>query len=148
MPPDTTTPLLGAAFDEALLLASDLHRTHLRKGTSVPYVSHLMSVAALVLEDEAEAIAALLHDALEDCPDQISPEKIERRFGRKVRDLVVACTDAYRSRTRCTTPARSSGTTDWWARRSGIGSARPGRRRCGTTAAWPRRTGRPERAGF
>ena len=62
----------------------------------MPYVSHLLSVAALVLEDggdEAEAIAALLHDALEDAPDQISAEEIAQRFGSRVRDIVLACTD-------------------------------------------------------
>jgi (p)ppGpp synthase/HD superfamily hydrolase len=55
-----------------------------------------MSVAALVLEDggsEDEAIAALLHDALEDCADQVSAVKLEEEFGRTVRRLVVACTD-------------------------------------------------------
>ena len=62
----------------------------------MPYLSHLMSVASLVLEaggDEDEAIAALLHDALEDCGDEITAEEIERRFGKRVRALVEACTD-------------------------------------------------------
>ena len=89
-------PLLGSRFDEAFALASELHRSHRRKGSSTPYVSHLMSVAALVLEDggdEEEAIAALLHDALEDHADKISAPELERRFGSRVRDLVVACTD-------------------------------------------------------
>src|SRR4051812_22222776 len=63
------SPLLTARFDDALVYASHLHRRQLRKGTSVPYVAHLLGVAALVLEDggdEDEAIAALLHDAVED----------------------------------------------------------------------------------
>jgi (p)ppGpp synthase/HD superfamily hydrolase len=96
MSDSTDTPKLGSAFDAALFLASELHRTQLRKSSSVPYVSHLLSVAALVLEDggdEAEAIAALLHDALEDAPDQITAEEIAQRFGSKVRDIL-ACTDA------------------------------------------------------
>jgi (p)ppGpp synthase/HD superfamily hydrolase len=62
----------------------------------VPYFSHLMSVSSLVLEDggdEDEAIAALLHDALEDCRKQISEEEIEARFGPRVREIVEACTD-------------------------------------------------------
>ena len=87
---------LGRAFDEALALSSQLHRHHMRKGTSVPYLSHLISVAALVLEDggdEEEAIAGLLHDALEDCGDRISAEQIEEQFGSRVRELVEACTD-------------------------------------------------------
>src|SRR5690606_6378911 len=89
-------PLLGERFDRAFALASELHRSHVRNGTDVPYVSHLMSVAALVLEDggdECEAIAALLHDALEDHGDRITAEKVEAEFGVKVRTLVEACTD-------------------------------------------------------
>jgi len=61
--------VLGPRFDQAFLFASELHRRQLRKGTSIPYISHLLSMAALVLEDgggEDEAIAALLHDAVED----------------------------------------------------------------------------------
>lgn len=91
-----TDPLLTDRFGEALALALDLHRPHLRKSTTVPYFSHLMSVAALVLEDggsEDEAIAALLHDALEDCGDQITADEIERRFGSHVRLIVEGCTD-------------------------------------------------------
>ncbi len=94
--PDAPAPRLGTAFDQALALASHLHRHQTRKGTDVPYLSHLLSVAALVLEnggEEEEAVAALLHDALEDCPDQISAEAIEKRFGPRVRRMVEACTD-------------------------------------------------------
>lgn len=92
----TTQPLLTDRFDQALLLASRLHRDDVRKGGPVPYFSHLMSVAALVLEDggdEDEAIAALLHDALEDCPYVVSAADLEERFGARVREIVVACTD-------------------------------------------------------
>ena len=87
---------LGAPFDRAFALASKLHRDHKRKGSEVPYISHLMGVAALVLEDggdEEEAIAGLLHDALEDCAEQISGEDLEEQFGPRVRELVEACTD-------------------------------------------------------
>ena len=61
--------MLGERFDRALLRAADLHRHQVRKATQVPYVSHLLAVCALALEfgaDEDEAIAALLHDAVED----------------------------------------------------------------------------------
>lgn len=96
MPEEAHEPLLTERFRDAMTLAFDLHRSHLRKSTTVPYFSHLMSVSALVLEDggdEDEAIAALLHDSLEDCADQISAEEIENRFGGRVRALVEACTD-------------------------------------------------------
>lgn len=89
-------PLLGERFDRAFVRASELHRSDLRKGADVPYLSHLMSVAALVLEDggdECEAIAALLHDALEDHGDRITADDLEAEFGPRVRVLVEACTD-------------------------------------------------------
>ena len=62
-------PRLGPRFDRALALARELHGNQVRKGTEIPYVSHLMGVASLVIDDggdEDEAIAALLHDAVED----------------------------------------------------------------------------------
>lgn len=96
MPDQTNAPILSDQFTKAFKLAAELHRSHVRKGTNVPYMSHLMSVAALVLEDggsEEEAIAALLHDALEDCGDQITAKQIEEEFDPKVRSLVEACTD-------------------------------------------------------
>src|SRR3954468_24542704 len=69
--PETYTdqPILTEAFDRALALATEHHRRQLRKGTQIPYVSHLLGVASLVLEmggSETEAIGALLHDAVED----------------------------------------------------------------------------------
>jgi len=67
-----------------------------RKGTETPYIAHLLSACALVLEhggDEDEAIAALLHDALEDHPEKVTASDLARRFGPRVRDLVVQCTD-------------------------------------------------------
>jgi GTP pyrophosphokinase len=60
---------LSKRFEEALLFTTRLHANQLRKGTNIPYVSHLVSVAGIALEysaDEDEAIAALLHDAIED----------------------------------------------------------------------------------
>jgi amidase len=62
-------PILTHKFDKALGYASEVHRLHLRKGTDIPYLSHLMGVSSLVLEyggDEDQAIAGLLHDAAED----------------------------------------------------------------------------------
>src|SRR3972149_4832902 len=62
-------PALSPRFDEALMLASELHARQLRMGTTIPYVSHLLGVASIALEygaDEETATAALLHDAIED----------------------------------------------------------------------------------
>ncbi len=89
-------PMLGSRFTDALLYAIEIHADDLRKGTSIPYVSHLLSVCALVLEDsgdEDEAIAALLHDALEDHPEKLKRSDIEARFGSCVAKLVELCSD-------------------------------------------------------
>jgi (p)ppGpp synthase/HD superfamily hydrolase len=86
---------LSPLFEEALQLALAAHKNHLRKGTQVPYVSHLLAVAAIVLDyggDEDEAIAALLHDSVEDCG--VDPEEIRKRFGDKAANIVVACSDS------------------------------------------------------
>ncbi len=91
-----TPPTLGLRFMDALMLAVRVHDGQLRKGSEIPYVSHLLSVCALVLEDggdEDEAIAALLHDTLEDHPKEVTRSDLARRFGPRVRDLVVRCTD-------------------------------------------------------
>lgn len=90
--PATLGPRLGAAAD----LAVRLHGAQFKKGTETPYLAHLFSVCSLVLADggsENEAIAALLHDALEDRPDAITPEEIQDRFNEEVLEIVVACTD-------------------------------------------------------
>jgi (p)ppGpp synthase/HD superfamily hydrolase len=84
-------------FERALVFASELHRTQKRKQTRIPYVSHLLAVASLVLEHggtEDEAIAALLHDAIEDQGGDRARRAIRRRFGQKVVDIVDGCTDA------------------------------------------------------
>jgi len=95
--------MITAQFSEALGFAADLHRQQVRKGTSIPYISHLLAVSALVLEhggDEDQAIAALLHDALEDqgasYPGGVNGlrEAIRGRFGARVLRLVEGCTDA------------------------------------------------------
>ena len=90
------TPL-GERFEEAVIWATRLHREQERKGAGVPYVSHLLSVCALVLEDggdEDQAIAALLHDAVEDQGGLPTLEEIRRRFGPRVAMIVEGCTDA------------------------------------------------------
>ena len=93
-PPD---PVLDQRFLDGLAYATKLHARQARKGTRVPYVSHLLGVASIVLAeggDEDMAIAALLHDAVEDQGGRPTAEEIERRFGKRVAQLVEACTDA------------------------------------------------------
>jgi (p)ppGpp synthase/HD superfamily hydrolase len=91
---------LGAKFEEAFQLAFDLHQTkgkQGRKGKDTPYISHLMAVASLVLEyggSEEEAIAALLHDAVEDQGGSRTLRLIEEKFGPKVAKIVADCSDS------------------------------------------------------
>jgi (p)ppGpp synthase/HD superfamily hydrolase len=93
-----TEPMLTERFQRAFGLASEIHARQLRKGTSIPYLAHLMSVAALVLEhggDEDAAISGLLHDAIEDSDDGARTEaRIRGEFGDRVADTVLACSDA------------------------------------------------------
>jgi (p)ppGpp synthase/HD superfamily hydrolase len=88
---------LTQRFEDALVYANRLHALQTRKGTGIPYLSHLLAVAGLVLEnagDEDEAIAALLHDAVEDQGGQETLSEIRRRFGNRVANIVEECTDA------------------------------------------------------
>jgi (p)ppGpp synthase/HD superfamily hydrolase len=85
---------LGRRYLRALEWAAELHADQTRKGTDVPYLAHLLEVSALVLHDggsEQEAIAALLHDAIEDAG--VKPKQIKQRFGGKVSRIVKACTE-------------------------------------------------------
>ncbi len=86
------TPRLRAAIE----LTFRLHGADARKDSPVPVLCHLFSVCALVQGDggdEDEAIAGLLHDALEDKPGEITREEIQRRFGDRVLECVAAATD-------------------------------------------------------
>ena len=83
-------------FAEALQLAAELHRTQVRKSTSIPYIGHLLIVAGLVIEaggDEDSAIGALLHDAVEDQGGAATLAIIRSRFGDRVAEIVEACSD-------------------------------------------------------
>ncbi len=85
-------------FQDALDYAFQLHNSQRRKGTDIPYVAHLLGVTAIVLEaggDEDQAIAALLHDAVEDQGGVKTLEAIRSRFGERVAQIVDGCTDAY-----------------------------------------------------
>lgn len=88
--------LLTARFEDALVFATRLHGEQTRKGTQIPYIAHLLAVAAIVLEyggNEDEAIAALLHDAVEDQGGTEVREIILKRYGEEVVAIVDGCTD-------------------------------------------------------
>ena len=102
-PQKPTAAPLSSRLAEAFTLALELHSDQTRKraeneqdGPGIPYLAHLMSVTALVLEhggDEDEAIAALLHDGPEDQGGQKTLDEIRSRFGDQVADVVAACSD-------------------------------------------------------
>ena len=90
------TPILTGRFEESLIFSAHLHATQTRKGTAIPYIAHLMAVASLVIThggNEDEAIAALLHDAVEDQGGPPTLELIRARFGERVSAIVDGCTD-------------------------------------------------------
>ncbi|MGL5923749.1 HD domain-containing protein [Chroococcidiopsis sp.] len=97
MPSFSSSDLFSPRFSEALQFICVVHLKQLRKHTEVPYISHLMSVSALVLEmkgDEEQAIAALLHDAPEDVG--VSFMEIQKLFGERVAAIVWHCTDLHK----------------------------------------------------
>jgi (p)ppGpp synthase/HD superfamily hydrolase len=88
----------GEKFERALTYASRLHRDQVRKGTSTPYITHLLAVASLVGENggtEDEVVAALLHDAPEDQGGEARLRDIRAQFGDRVAEIVDGCTDTY-----------------------------------------------------
>jgi len=91
-------PALGIRLQRAFRYAAAKHDGQTRKQSAVPYLSHLMAVASLVLEaggDEDMAIAALLHDAVEDCGGMPRLREIRRQFGTRVAKIVEGCTDSF-----------------------------------------------------
>jgi (p)ppGpp synthase/HD superfamily hydrolase len=91
-------PAFSARFVKALAYAARLHRWQIRKKTNRPYVGHLLGVASMVIEyggDEEMAIAALLHDAVEDQGGLPRLSEIRTKFGARVARIVDGCTDAY-----------------------------------------------------
>jgi (p)ppGpp synthase/HD superfamily hydrolase len=88
---------LGPRFLRAFEFAAKKHAKQTRKASTIPYIAHLMGVASLVLEaggDEDLAIAALLHDVVEDCGGAPMLREVRRRFGARVAKIVDGCTDA------------------------------------------------------
>jgi len=91
-------PKLGPRLQRAFRYAAEQHDGQTRKQTAVPYLSHLMAVSSLVLEaggDEDMAIAALLHDVVEDCGGMPRLREIRRKFGQRVARIVEGCTDSF-----------------------------------------------------
>ena len=111
----TPDPILGDRFSSAVATAVELHGEQARKGGSeIPYLSHLLGVASLVLEDggdEDEAIAALLHDAAEDAGGRETLEAIRGYFGERVALIVAGCSDAM--------PAPGEAKAPWEERKAG-----------------------------
>lgn len=90
-------PPLSPRFEQAVQYAAILHAGQVRKRTTIPYLSHVLQVAGLVLEhggDEDEAIAGLLHDVVEDCGGRPRQADVLARFGERVARIVEECTDA------------------------------------------------------
>jgi (p)ppGpp synthase/HD superfamily hydrolase len=90
---------LTTRFDSAVAYARTIHAEQVRKGTSIAYLAHLLSVAALIIEDGATdedlVIGALLHDAAEDCGGRPRLEDIRAHFGDAVAAVVEGCTDTF-----------------------------------------------------
>src|SRR5213596_173275 len=91
---------LSRQFEKALIYATRIHGAKLRRKTRIPYIGHILGVTAIALEygaNETEAIAALLHDAVEDCGGAKRLCDIERKFGKKVARIVEDCTDTFQT---------------------------------------------------
>jgi (p)ppGpp synthase/HD superfamily hydrolase len=91
-------PKLGRRLQDAFKYAADQHAGQTRKTSAVPYIAHLMAVTSLVLEasgDEDMAIAALLHDVVEDCGGMPRLREIRKKFGTRVAKIVGGCTDSF-----------------------------------------------------
>lgn len=95
----TPHTVLTDRFARAVDYARIAHAAQVRKGTTIPYLTHLLGVATLVIEhggSEDQAIAGLLHDLIEDCGEAHEPV-IRAQFGDAVADIVIACTDGTAS---------------------------------------------------
>lgn len=109
---------LSQRFAQAIDYARTAHAGQVRKGTTIPYVSHLLAVASLVLEhggDEDQAIAGLLHDVIEDCGAS-HEAAIRERFGEGVVRIVLDCTDAT-SEAKGQHADPEAKRRDWWLRK-------------------------------
>ncbi len=115
------TPAFGPLFLEAVELAARCHADHTRKETEIPYLGHLLSVCGLVIHaggDEDEAIAALLHDVLEDRPECVTRLEIEQRFGPRVLEIIDGCSDDLPDVSRGRGAARRRDAENWSERKA------------------------------
>lgn len=104
---------------EAFAYALEAHRKQYRKGSGVPYISHPMGVASLVLEyggTENQAIAGFLHDVVEDCGEK-HQEEIRQRFGDEVMHMVMGCTDGSQEQKKRPKTAEEKKAA-WWERKT------------------------------
>ena len=95
---NTNSEQHGERLSAAFAYAAAKHAGQRRKGTTIPYVAHLMGVSSIALEfgaDTDEAMAALLHDAPEDQGGRPVLDEIRARFGSRVGDIVEGCTDSF-----------------------------------------------------
>lgn len=110
--------MLSERFTQAVDYAREVHASQVRKGTSIPYLAHLLGVASLVLRyggDEDQAIAGLLHDTIED-HGRRHERLIRAQFGDRVADIVVACTDGSREQ-KAAAAAPEARRADWEQRK-------------------------------
>ena len=111
----------SSKFYRAFEMACEGHKGHVRKGSNIPYIGHLLGVASAVIEaggTENQAIAAFLHDMVEDT--DVSVAEIEVEFGKTVAEIVDACTDATKAEKDAEKKAQAdkNKTDEWWARKS------------------------------
>lgn len=84
----------SSRFDAALAFTARAHARQLRKGTDIPYITHLFHVAWILREygfDEDVVIAGLLHDVLEDT--HVPKRQVAELFGTRIADIVEGCTE-------------------------------------------------------
>lgn len=111
----------SSKFYKAFEMACEGHKGHVRKGSNIPYLGHLLGVASAVIEaggTEKQTIAAFLHDMVEDTSTSV--KQIDKKFGKTVAKIVDACTDATKAEKDAEKKAQAdkNKADEWWARKS------------------------------
>jgi len=111
----------SSKFYKAFEMACEGHKGHVRKGSNIPYIGHLLGVASAVIEaggTENQTIAAFLHDMVEDTSTSV--KQIDKKFGKTVAKIVDACTDATKAEKDAEKKAQAdkNKADEWWARKS------------------------------